>query len=154
MKEIHFDKMPEYWSEKGDEFMRLLILEADRAIKLNTPVDTGRMRASWQIAQGGAVEGKAPKAKTGRKISNFTIPKPNKKNYQKEKFGETYSIHNNLPYAEANAGRGPYPPSWGGSFKSGNKARNEGPQVEVGWFDLIAKNLEDRAEELWGQMSD
>lgn len=143
MKEIHFDKMPEYWSEKGDEFMRLLILEADRAIKLNTPVDTGRMRASWQIAQGGAVGGEAPAGKHGGNVT-----KPNKKNYQKEKFGETYSIHNNLPYAEANAGRGPYPPSWGGSFKSKNN------QVEVGWFDLIAKNLEDRAEELWGQMSD
>jgi hypothetical protein len=143
MKEIHFDKMPEYWSEKGDEFMRLLILEADQAIKLNTPVDTGRMRASWQIAQGEAVGGEAPAGKHGGNVT-----KPNKKNYQKEKFGETYSIHNNLPYAEANAGRGPYPPSWGGSFKSKNN------QVEVGWFDLIAKNLEDRAEELWEQMAD
>jgi hypothetical protein len=135
--------MPEYWSEKGDEFMRLLILEADQAIKLNTPVDTGRMRASWQIAQGEAVGGEAPAGKHGGNVT-----KPNKKNYQKEKFGETYSIHNNLPYAEANAGRGPYPPSWGGSFKSKNN------QVEVGWFDLIAKNLEDRAEELWEQMAD
>ena len=141
--------MPEYWSEKGDEFMRLLILEADQAIKLNTPVDTGRMRASWQVAQGGAVSGEAPKGNHGKRIT-----KPNKKNYQKEKFGETYSIHNNLPYAEANAGRGPYPPSWGGSFKSGNKARGEGPQVSEGWFDLIAKNLEDRGKELWGQMAD
>ena len=143
MRDVPFDKMPEYWQEKGDEFMRLLILDADKAIKLNTPVDTGRMRASWQVAQGGAVSGEAPEGKHGKKVT-----KPNKKNYQKEKFGETYSIHNNLPYAEANAGRGPYPPSWGGKFRSKKN------QVSEGWFDLIAKNLEDRADELWGQMAD
>ena len=143
MRDVPFDKMPEYWQEKGDEFMRLLILDADKAIKLNTPVDTGRMRASWQVAQGGATGGEMPPGKYGK-----SVKKPNKKNYQKEKFGETYSIHNNLPYAEANAGRGPYPPSWGGSFKSKNN------QVQEGWFDLIAKQLEDRAKERWEQMSD
>ena len=143
MRDVPFDKMPEYWSEKGDDFMRLLILEADKAIKENTPVDTGRMRASWQVAQGGEVSGEAPAGEQSKSITS-----PNKKNYQKEKFGETYSIHNNLPYAEANAGRGSYPPSWGGQFRSKNN------QVSEGWFDLIAKNLEDRGKELWGQMAD
>ena len=57
MRDVPFDKMPEYWSEKGDEFMRLLILEADQEIKEYTPVDTGRLRACWQVAQGGAVSG-------------------------------------------------------------------------------------------------
>jgi len=143
MRDVPFDKMPEYWQEKGDLFMRTLIEEADGAIKENTPIDTGRMRVSWQVAQGGAVSGEMPPGKYGKQIT-----KPNKKNYQKEKFGETYSIHNNLPYAEANAGRGPYPPSWGGQFRSVDN------QVQEGWFDLIAKNLEDRGKELWGQMAD
>ena len=144
MREVPFDKMPEYWKEKGDDFMRILILEADGAIKKNTPVKSGRMRASWQVAEGEAVSGEKPPGRYGPSV----MP-PNRMNYEKEEFGKTYSIHNNLPYAEANAGRGSYPPSWGGQYRSSADNR-----LEEGWFDLIAKNLEDRAQELWGQMAD
>ena len=40
-----------------DEAMRILVLEADRAVKLNTPVDTGRLAASWMIGKNGDTSG-------------------------------------------------------------------------------------------------
>ena len=72
-------------------------------------------------------------------------------NYQvgKEKVGNTYYVHNNLPYAEPVVFGTSLPPSWGGKYRSGNKKRGEAPKQKVGWIDLIEKDLEDRGKQLW-----
>ena len=113
-RQIRIDQIPDVMEEAVIDLVAATTLEWTRRVKKATPVDTGRLRNSWQ-----------------------TEIKPT-----------TGTIINNLPYAEANAGRGPYPPSWGGQFRSKKN------QVSEGWFDLIAKNLEDRGKELWGQMAD
>ncbi len=130
-----------------DTAMRLLVLEADKAIKENTPVDTGRLAASWMIGKNGDTSGNP--VPPGKYVG---ISRPKGSNFQPSKVtaGTTYSIHNNLPYAEANCGYSSgFPASWKGQFKSGNKAKGEGPKVKPGWFELIAKNLGPRSVEIW-----
>lgn len=142
-KKVPVAGIGDFFEEAGDDLMRLLILEADEAIKVNTPVDTGRMQVSWQIGEGSAQDGMMPPGNYGGQITP-----PKKTNYQKEKIGKVYSIHNNLPYAEANSGYSSgFPPSWGGQFRSREN------QVEVGWLELISKNVAQRAEELWRGMT-
>lgn len=48
---IKLDQIDEYAREQIKTLIKTATLEADRRLKLNTPVDTGRLRASWQIKQ-------------------------------------------------------------------------------------------------------
>ena len=128
--EVPILQISKFVEAKLDKFARILVFEADAAIKENTPVDTGRMRASWMIGQNDTSGEPKPPGKykkTKATGSNYTVGK--------EKIGNTYSIHNNLPYAEVIC------------FTDHSK------KVHPGWFELIGKNLEGYADELWDDIS-
>ena len=131
--EVPILQISKYVEAKLDKFARLLVFEADEAIKTSSPVDLGRFRASWMVGQNDT-SGQPKPFKPG----GYQMPKkPQGSNYipGKEKIGNTYSIHNNLPYAEVIC------------FTDHSK------KVDPGWFELIGKNLEGRANELWDHLS-
>ena len=139
---IPVSKIGEVYKEDYETFLRLLILETDQAIKLNTPVDTGRMRQSWQVGQDGPKPGVSPEIPKGQKDSSVKDAKFI--GFTNPTIGHDYSIHNNLPYAEANAGYASgFPPSWGGQFRS---IKN---QVDVGWLEKLKGDVAREAPKLW-----
>lgn len=155
--EVPIPQIAKYVEAKLDKLVRVLVLEADEAIKTASPVDLGRFRASWMIGQN-ATNG-TPKP-AGKRYNNTP---PTGSNYRvgKEKIGNTYSLHNNLPYAEklcfASGGSGltkerRYNPNrtvdnWAVPGEGGSH------QIPEGWFELIGKNLEGRANQLWDDIS-
>ena len=50
-KTIRLDQIDDYAREQIKTLVKVATLEADRRLKLNTPVDTGRLRSNWQIKQ-------------------------------------------------------------------------------------------------------
>ena len=139
---IPVSKIGEVYKKDYETFLRLLILETDQAIKLNTPVDTGRMRQSWQVGQDGPKSGVSPEIQKGQK--DASVKEAKFIGFTHPTIGHDYSIHNNLPYAEANAGYVTgFPPSWGGQFRSKKN------QVKFGWLEQIKKDLQTEAPKLW-----
>jgi hypothetical protein len=114
-----------------EKLLRAAVLETDSLLKQASPVDTGRFRASWQVGENAAPGGIAPSG------SYPGVTAITRLGYQREKVGNTYSVHNNLPYAEPLAG-GSYPPSWGGQYRS--------KQAEPGWIQGIAKDVQTRVQ--------
>jgi hypothetical protein len=112
--------------------VRTLVLEADEAVKEGSPVDLGTFAVSWQIGENGDLSGEPAEKK---KYSN-TSPPPKGSNYTagKEKAGKVYSIHNNLPYAEPLCFQG------------------HSDQVDPNWFVMLAKDMGDRADDLWNHI--
>jgi hypothetical protein len=47
-REIRLDEIDDYAREHLIKLVRAATLEADRRVKAETPVDTGRLRESWQ----------------------------------------------------------------------------------------------------------
>ena len=123
-KQIRLEDIGDYAEKQFNDLLKAAVLTGDRVLKQNSPVDTGRFRASWAIGQNAApFEGVDPVAKG----STIPSPPPNAVNYVlgSEKAGNVYSIHNNLIYAENLAIRG---------------SRRTG--VPAGWVDSIAKDLQ------------
>ena len=118
-----------YVEGKLDQFARALVIEVEAAVKENNPVDTGRMAASWMIGQDGDTSGE-PKPE-----GEYGNPGPPEgTNYKAdggEKIGHTYSIHNNLPYAEVIC------------------YTDHSKQVDAGWFELIAKDASREAPKIY-----
>jgi len=50
-RQIRLDQIDDYALDQIKTLVKVATLETDRRLKLNTPVDTGRLRASWQIKQ-------------------------------------------------------------------------------------------------------
>ena len=94
--EVPIPQIGKYVEAKLDKLVRQLVLEADEAIKVNSPVDLGRFRASWMIGENSTSS--TPQGPGKR----YNMTKATGSNYLagREKIGKTYSIHNNLPYAE------------------------------------------------------
>lgn len=107
-----------YAQSQFEKLLRVAVLETDARLKQESPVDTGRFRASWAIAQNSAPF-------RGQPDGTYSQAPPLAVNYQlgNEKPGNIYSIHNNLPYAE--------PLATGWSKKA------PGP-----WVDNVAKNIQ------------
>ena len=129
-----------------EKLLRAAVLETDSLLKRASPVDTGRFRASWQVGENAAPGGIAPEGQFDTKKTFKTSKRGRttqevlpiqRLGYQKEKVGNVYSVHNNLPYAEPLAG-GSYPPSWGGQYRS--------KQAEPGWVQGIAKDVQTRVQ--------
>ena len=110
-----------YCEDQMEKLLRAAVLETDSLLKQSSPVDTGRFRASWQVGQNAAPGGIAPPGS----YSGVTAIK--RLGYQKEKVGNIYSVHNNLPYAE---------PLASGSSK----------QADPGWVQGIAKDVQTRVQ--------
>jgi hypothetical protein len=106
-----------------NQLMRVVVLETDQQVKTQSPVDTGRFRASWAIGQNATGNYDAG---TGGSLAPVGI------NYTPgtERIGNTYHVHNSLPYAERLA------------------YQNWSKQAAAGWVDIIARQMTNRARQL------
>tara|TARA_R100001443_G_scaffold5402_1_gene14205 strand:+ start:416 stop:901 length:486 start_codon:yes stop_codon:yes gene_type:complete len=132
--------------KKLNKLLTFAVIETDSRLKQESPVDTGRFRNSWQIGEnaigtnfdGGPGGGIKPPEGLNYSVGN-------------EKIGNSYVIHNSLPYAAklatAAGGSGSktehrYNPkrqvkTWGASGE-GSSIQTGGP----GWVDGIAKDMQ------------
>jgi hypothetical protein len=111
-----------YCEDQIEKLLRAAVLETDSLLKQASPVDTGRFRASWQVGENAAPGGIAPSGSYPGVIGIKRL------GYQKEKVGNTYSVHNNLPYAEPLA----------------NGSSKQAP--DPGWVQSIAKDVQTRVQ--------
>lgn len=133
-KEIKLDQIGDHMHEQVETLLRKTVLHADKQLKEGSPVDTGRLRISWQSGENANGSQPAPPGKYGSAITplkgyNYTAGN--------EKLGNYYSIHNNVEYAEPVLMGTNLPPSWGGVFRSKDN------QVIPGYPDIVAKELGD-----------
>ena len=117
--------------EFGSAVLQAGVLQADTRVKEGSPVDTGRLRASWMIGENNESGQPVPPG------DYKDFPGPTAINFSLEDFelGQTYSIHNNLEYAEPVAYGTNLPPSWGGKYRT-----KQG--VEPGFPDLVEKEAQ------------
>ena len=93
------------------------VLHTDTMLKQESPVDKGRFQNSWQIGQNGTGEydGGEGIGESPPKGMNYTVGQ--------EKIGNSYTIHNSLPYAEP-------------------LAEGHSRQAPKGWIPQIAKDMQ------------
>jgi len=125
--EIPINGIGDFLESEVDKLLRSVVLQVDAAVKENTPVDKGRLAASWMIGENDASGAPKPPG------TYRTAGPPTGSNYQpgQEKAGNVYSIHNNLPYAEVIC------------------YTDHSKKADPGWFELIAKNTSKRIEDIW-----
>ena len=134
--EIKLSQIGDYAEEQLEKLLREAVQETDKRVKEATPVDTGRLRFSWQIGENAA------NGKGASKDGNYRekpAPPPDAINYRfgKEKLGNVYTVHNNLPYAEPVFTGENLPPSWGGKYRT-----RQGTQVN--YHESILKEVADK----------
>jgi hypothetical protein len=130
---IRIGDIGDYANSQMEKLLESAVLDTDTLLKSASPVDTGRFRASWQVGENGAgVYDAGPQQAATGAFKDQTEPpgKPTppalrRMNYSKERPGNIYSVHNNLPYAE---------PLANGSSK----------QASPGWVQGIAKDVQGR----------
>jgi hypothetical protein len=130
---IRLGDIGDYANTQMEKLLRSAVLETDTLLKSASPVDTGRFRASWQVGENaaGAYDAGPQQEATGAYKDQTeppgkpTPPALRRMNYSKERPGNIYSVHNNLPYAE---------PLANGSSK----------QANAGWVQGIAKDVQGR----------
>jgi hypothetical protein len=120
---IRVGDIGDYASQQMEKLLRASVLETDSLLKHAIPVDTGRFRASWQVGENAT---SPPPDYSGNEDGpNANIPPMVKINYQNERIGNVYSIHNNLPYAEP-------------------LANGHSKQAPAGWVQGVAKDVQGR----------
>lgn len=104
---IRVGDIGDYCNQQMEKLLRAAVLETDSLLKQSSPVDTGRFRASWQVGENAAGSYDAgPQQSPSNPSRDKTSPPAEpmfplrKMNYQQERMGNVYSVHNNLPYAE------------------------------------------------------
>jgi hypothetical protein len=129
---IRIEDIGDYANNQMEKLLRAAVLETDSLLKQASPVDTGRFRASWQVGENaaGTYDAGPQQSPSNPGRDKTSAPaKPmfplRKMNYQQERIGNVYSVHNNLPYAESLAN---------GSSK----------QTAPGWVQGIAKDVQGR----------
>jgi hypothetical protein len=130
---IRIGDIGDYANSQMEKLLKSAVLDTDTLLKSASPVDTGRFRASWQVGENGAgaYDAGPQQAATGafkdqtEPPGKPTPPALRRMNYSKERPGNIYSVHNNLPYAE---------PLANGSSK----------QASPGWVQGIAKDVQGR----------
>ena len=120
---IRVGDIGDYCNQQMEKLLRAAVLETDALLKAASPVDTGRFRFSWQVGEN--TTGRPPDYYGNEGGPNANIPPLVKLNYQNERIGNVYSVHNNLPYAE---------PLANGSSK----------QASAGWVQGVAKDVQGR----------
>ena len=131
---IRVGDIGDYCNQQMEKLLRAAVLETDSLLKQASPVDTGRFRASWQVGENAAGAYDAgPQQSPSNPGRDKTTPPSGptfplrKMNYQQERIGNVYSVHNNLPYAERLAANPPY-----------------SKQTAPGWVQGIAKDVQSR----------
>ena len=130
---IRVGDIGDYANSQMEKLLKSAVLDTDTLLKSASPVDTGRFRASWQVGENaaGAYDAGPQQAATGafkdqtEPPGKPTPPALRRMNYSKERPGNIYSVHNNLPYAE---------PLANGSSK----------QAPGGWVQGVAKDVQGR----------
>jgi len=129
---IRLNQIGDYAEKQMEKLLRASVLETDSLLKQASPVDTGRFRASWQVGENAAGTYDAGPQQSPSNPGRDKTSAPagpmfplRKMNYQQERIGNVYSVHNNLPYAESLAN---------GSSK----------QAPGGWIQGIAKDVQGR----------
>ena len=132
---IRVGDIGDYANNQMEKLLRNAVLETELLLKMASPVDTGRFRASWATGENtaGSYDGGEQQPATGQYKDATSPPKdPSLERrisigYQsgQERIGNVYSVHNNLPYAE---------PLANGSSK----------QANAGWVQGIAKDVQSR----------
>jgi hypothetical protein len=130
---IRLGDIGDYANTQMEKLIRSAVTDTDTLLKSASPVDTGRFRASWQVGENaaGAYDAGPQQEATGAYKDQTeppgkpTPPALRRMNYSKERPGNIYSVHNNLPYAE---------PLANGSSK----------QASPGWVQGIAKDVQGR----------
>ena len=133
-RNIPLSQIGDYIEQRMEQLLRVVVLDVDTRCKMESPVDTGRFRMSWQVGENatGFYDAGPQQPATGAFKDQSKPPKSpeatglRKMNYNKEKLGNVYSVHNNLPYAEPLA----------------NGTSNQAP---AGWVQLIAKDAQSYA---------
>ena len=116
-RRINLSQIGTYSTEKFEQLLRVTVFETDSRLKQGSPVDTGRFRLSWAISETGT-----PGYDAGPQAGPSAITPPRRLDYQVERLGGVYHIHNNLPYAEP-------------------LANGHSPKAPAGWTDLIARDM-------------
>jgi hypothetical protein len=132
---IRVGDIGDYCNQQMEKLLRSAVLETELLLKITSPVDTGRFRASWATGENtaGSYDGGEQQPATGQYRDATSPPKdPSIERritigYQagQERIGNVYSVHNNLPYAE---------PLANGSSK----------QAPAGWVQGAAKDVQGR----------
>ena len=93
------------------------VLHTDTMLKQESPVDKGRFQNSWQIGENrtGTYDAGEGLGISPPKGMNYTVGQ--------EKIGNSYTIHNSLPYAEP-------------------LAEGHSKQAPKGWIPQIAKDMQ------------
>jgi hypothetical protein len=144
-REIRLDQIGDYVEQQMEKLLRVAVLETDSRVKMLSPVDLGRFRASWQVGENAAPGGQKPESAYPNQLPIERL------GYSRERIGNVYSVHNNLPYAEklatGAAGSGSkievrYNPrrtvtNWS-SPGGGSSIQTDGP----GWVQGIAKDMQ------------
>jgi len=136
---IRVGDIGDYVNQQMEKLLRSAVLETDSLLKQASPVDTGRFRASWQVGENaaGSYDAGPQQAPSNPNRDKTSAPaKPmfplRKMNYQQERIGNVYSVHNNLPYAERLATA---------STKDGRAWSKQAP---AGWVQGVAKDVQGR----------
>lgn len=130
-----FDQIPDFIEGKFNRLIRIAVLELDGQLKDGSPVDTGRLRASWQITQN-AADGKGVEPGD---YKNFDPP-PDRTNYSEERIGNVYNVYNNLEYAEPVISGNNLPPSWQKAKPAGWRSKKN--QIVQNYHLTVAKNIQ------------
>jgi len=121
-KRINIGDIGDFCESQMNQLMRVVVLETDQQVKTQSPVDTGRFRSSWALGENTTGNYDAG---TGGSLAPVGI------NYTPgtERVGNTYHVHNSLPYAEP-------------------LANGYSRQAPAGWVDIIARQMTNRARQL------
>lgn len=135
-RRINLADIGNFSTEKYEQLLREVVLETDRKLKQASPVDTGRLRLAWSISEQGT-----PGYDPGPQSSVAGIAPPRRLDYQVERAGNVYHIHNSLPYTEPVLYGNNLPPSWQGQWRSKNN------QITKGYPDVIAREMTNWAQQ-------
>lgn len=139
MANIRIGDIGNHCSQQVEKLLRATVLETDRRLKERSPVDTGRLRMSWQIGENAATSTPKPE---GNYKGNAAPPVAFNYQLGQERIGNYYSIHNNLPYAEPVVMGTSLPPSWGGQYRT-----RQG--TIPGYPDLVAREMQSFIDANW-----
>jgi hypothetical protein len=129
-RRISLAQFGDYSKDKYERLLREVVFQTDVLLKQGSPVDTGRLRLAWSISEQGT-----PGYDPGPQSSVPAIVPPRRLDYQVERAGNVYHIHNSLPYAEPVIYGSYLPPSWNGRWRSKNN------QIEKGYPDVIVREM-------------
>lgn len=138
-RRINIVDIGNFCEDQMNQLMRVVVLETDQELKAQSPVDTGRFRASWVVGENatGTYDAGPQQASTRENVGKTSPPESPAPtaltgiNYVpgNERMGNTYNIHNTLPYAE-------------------RLALGHSKQAPEGWVDIIAAQMANRARQL------